>query len=373
MSTTQNISSLLKKSARKSISLIRQTRNRIHFRSSDVIIRSDGAGWILDQFAGELYNNLRDQLRIRIATTVVSGVKNRVIHFINRECFMPQWPFSYNLSNKMIGLWWHGGLDSINSEVRKATMTIKPHSMFLAKVHVTCSISRDIVQGLGVPEKKIVFLPMGVNLKLFHPPIGDSERIFARQTLGIPRKRVVIGLFQKDSIGWGDDCEPKLVKGPDIFIQVLARLSKLYPLFALIPGPARGYVIRGLEALGIPYRNDGHIPHNQMTPYYHACDIYMITGREEGGPAPLLEALATGTPVVTHQVGMAPDLIRDGENGYLVDVGDIEEMVQKVSHLLDKKSLRQQFIDTGIKTIQTYDWSVLAKSYSELYANLIYE
>ena len=366
-----NIRSLLKKSARKSARWIRQTRNRIKFNSNDVILRSDGAGWILDQFAGELFRNLRHKFRIRIATTAVEGVKNQVIHFLNRMCFKPQWLYSYDSSNKLIGLWWHGNIDSINSKLRKEAMNLKSNSKRLSKVHVTCSISQEIVRRLGVPENKIVLIPMGINLQLFYPPRKDSERMLARQRLGIPRKRFVIGLFQKDGHGWGDGNEPKLIKGPDIFIKVMSGLSKSYSLFALIPGPARGYVIRGLKTLGIPYRNDGYIPHNQMTSYYHACDVYMISGREEGGPASLLEAMATGVPVISHRVGMASDLIRDGENGFLVDIGNMDEWVQKTSHLLDEQSKRQQFSNEGKKIIQNYDWSVLAKKYSEFYNSLI--
>jgi glycosyltransferase involved in cell wall biosynthesis len=150
----------------------------------------------------------------------------------------------------------------------------------------------------------------------------------------------------------------------------MAQLAESYPVFALIPGPARGYLIQGLKKLGVPYRNDGHVPHSQITSYYHASDLYIIPGREEGGPAAVLESLASGTPLVSNRVGMAPDVIQDGQNGFLVEVGDVDEMVQKASRLLESQSLRQQFCYEGLKTIKAYDWSVVARRYGELYASL---
>ena len=50
----------------------------------------------------------------------------------------------------------------------------------------------------------------------------------------------------------GDGVEPKLVKGPDVFLKGVAKLAVDHRLFVLLTGPARGYVKRGLDAIGVP-------------------------------------------------------------------------------------------------------------------------
>ena len=57
---------------------------------------------------------------------------------------------------------------------------------------------------------------------------------------------------------------------------------------------------------------------------YEAIDVCLVTSRDEGGPRAVLEAMATGIPLVTTRVGQASDLVRHGENGWLVDVEDVD-------------------------------------------------
>lgn len=356
---------------RKVLQGIRHNMQSLKFALTDVIIKTDGAGWILDYFTREIVENLSPHLRIKECQSKIISTKNRVIHFVTFECWRSKWPGRYDRSNTMIGLWWHGGLDSISLDVKKFASYVKPNSEFMAKVHVTCSISQNQVREMGVADEKIVFLPMGINLTQFSPAKSASERQVFRRQLGIPEDVLVIGLFQKDGTGWEDGNEPKLIKGPDIFVDAMTRLAEKFPVFALIPGPARGYVIQGLEKAGIPYRNDGHVPYTQILPYYQAADLYIIPGREEGGPAAVLESLAAGTPLVSHRVGMAPDVISDGQNGFLVEVGDVDGMVQKASRLLESQALRDEFRHEGLKTVKRYDWRVVAKQYGEFYSSFL--
>ena len=84
----------------------------------------------------------------------------------------------------------------------------------------------------------------GVDLDNF-PLVDQTGRTRARAELDIPESAFVVGSFVKDGVGLGDGSEPKLVKGPDTLVEVLARLHKEIPgLVVLLTGPARGYVRR---------------------------------------------------------------------------------------------------------------------------------
>ena len=151
----------------------------------------------------------------------------------------------------------------------------------------------------------------------------------------MPESAFVVGSFQKDGVGWGDGFEPKLIKGPDTLLAAAERLRDRVPeLWFLLTGPSRGYVRRGLERLGIPYRHHFLPSTEAVATAYSAIDLCIVASREEGGPKAVLESMATGIPLVTTRVGQATDLVRHGENGFLVDVGDVEGIVEWSAHVV---------------------------------------
>ena len=335
---------------------------------ADVVLKSDGAGWILDELSRQIQDCLRGQLRVEVVSAPPAGLRRRVVHMIASECFYdPNWQARYHPSNVFVGLWWHGTDASREPSIRAAAERVAAASRVLARVHVTCSISVDIVRRLGVDEDKIALVPMGIDRLRFVPPSSDSDRARARHQLGLPLDAIVVGSFQKDGDGWAEGNAPKLIKGPDVLVKVVSRLASRYPIVALIPGPARGYVKRELAAAGVPFKGEGFIRGGVTSAHYQACDFYLMTGREEGGPAMLLEALACGTPLVAHRSGMAPDLITDGINGFLADVDDIDELVRKAERLIANPQTRAAFANAGLEIARQYAWPNVAPMYKALY------
>ena len=175
----------------------------------------------------------------------------------------------------------------------------------------------------GVAREKVFRIPIGIDLEALRA--ADPRcREGARRALGLPADAFVLGSFQKDGVGWGDGLEPKLIKGPDVLLAARRAAREPVPeLFVLLTGPARGYV-RGARAARRPV--PARVLHgvDAVAQAYYALDVCLVTSRDEGGPKAVLEAMATGIPLVTTRVGQAADLVRDGENGYLVEVGDAD-------------------------------------------------
>jgi len=351
-------------------SLVGRVQAAIGGRSADVVLKTDGGGWILDQFCGDLQAHLRDRLSVYVSTAPVAGQRGGIVHYIGSECFFdPAWSTARpHVSNATIGTWWHGSETTPDPSVRAAVSRIPDVGRSLSMVHVTCAISRETIRGHGIPDSKIALVPMGVDTQRFAPAGSVAERLRIRHALSLPDDAIVIGSFQKDGVGWGEGVEPKLIKGPDIFVRVLSRLAERFNVVALIPGPSRGYLKRELRVAGVPFRSDGLVPLRQFPPYYHACDLYLMTGREEGGPAGVLESLASGTPLVAHRVGMAPDVISHGVDGFLVDVGDVDALTAGVERLVQSASLRERVARAGRATAERYAWPVIAPQYERLYS-----
>lgn len=224
------------------------------------------------------------------------------------------------------------------------------------RIQVSHSEMREIVLGSGIAPEKVFLIPIGINLAYF-PVQTPESRKRARALFAIPDTAVVVGSFQKDGVGWGAGEEPKPVKGPDVFVQTVKRLKERIPsLFVLLSGPARGYVQAGLAQLGVPYRHVHLERYPEVSTLYHALDIYIVASRQEGGPKAVLESMASGIPLVTTRVGQAMDLVSHGENGWIVDVEDDEELAHWAEYTLQHQRSTANVTEQGRATAEEHTY-----------------
>jgi glycosyltransferase involved in cell wall biosynthesis len=324
----------------------------------------EGANWSIDHDGRSITANLP-----RFSSAVVTtcrGIRNSIVHFGSVNTFLsdggPKLPHK---SNKIIVTWFH--ISPGDNRIEFIPQAVKCVDLW----HTACSITRNKLIKFGVPEEKITVIPLGVNLSAFGVPTPQQKENI-RSKLGIPKEKIVVGSFQKDGNGWGEGLEPKLIKGPDVFCDVVEKLSRRYDLFVILTGPARGYVRRRLESSGIPYSHHFLDEPDEVAMYYKALDLYIATGRCEGGPKSLVESLASGVPLVSTKAGMAPDIITDGENGFLCDVDDVDQIVQKSTMILEDLEKKEKIVAKGLATVLQYDWNVIAQRYENcLYRRLL--
>jgi glycosyltransferase involved in cell wall biosynthesis len=229
-----------------------------------------------------------------------------------------------------------------------------PH---IQRIQVSHSEMRDVILGSGIAPEKVFMIPIGINLSFFKVQTPESRRQ-ARVRLGIPESAVVVGSFQKDGVGWGEGLEPKLVKGPDIFLKAVECLKQRIPeIFVLLSGPARGYVKAGLESLRVPYRHLYLESYPEVGQLFQALDVYIVASRQEGGPKAVLESMASGVPLVTTRVGQAMDLVRHNWNGWMVEPEDYEGLAHWAEYAVSQTSSSAEVLGRGLLTAQanTYD------------------
>jgi glycosyltransferase involved in cell wall biosynthesis len=185
----------------------------------------------------------------------------------------------------------------------------------------------DFVLGSGISPDRVRRIPIAVNTDYFPVVTPESKRA-ARLELGLPLDAAIVGSFQKDGVGWGNGMVPKAIKGPDVLIDVCAKLHEaMKGIHVLLSGAARGFVRSGLAARKVPHTYCWVNDYRRIATLYHACDLVLVTSREEGGPKAVLESLAAGVPLVSTAVGQAPDLVRHGETGWIAPVDSVEELV----------------------------------------------
>lgn len=185
------------------------------------------------------------------------------------------------------------------------------------------------LRGLGVLEEKLAIVPYGIDTTIFRPTSTEGKRAI-REGLGLSRDRFTIGFVGKRSSDAGGR------KGTDTFVKGIQELARAgQPIQVLVIGPGWESFSASLRAAGVPcVWKPFVIGEKEFATMYHAMDAYGCTSTIEGGPVPVLEAMASGVCCVATAVGMVPELIRDGENGYLIPFDDPTTFAARVSTLI---------------------------------------
>lgn len=283
-------------------------------------------------------------------------LKNHIIHFGSVNTFFTKHGWNRpHPSNRVILTWFHivegdprvKRLGEIQNEVDA--------------IHTSCESTKRTLVEAGIDERKVVVIPLGVDTTVFTPATPE-QKCAVREKFGITQDRLVIGSFQKDGVGWGESLKPKLIKGPDILVETLAKLKAYNPL-VLLTGPSRGYVKHRLDELGIHYIHTYLRNINDLPSMYRALDLYLITSRLEGGPKSLLESWASGVPVVSTRVGMVPDIGQNNETVLLADVQDTDALAHNVQQLQGDPNLKEKLRSQALKEATNYSWSNMAHLY----------
>ena len=292
----------------------------------------------------------------------------KILHFGSAYVFETQAFRPISANNEVVVTFFHGRYGDDAGTDRRLDLLRKNIDRIDA-VAVSNSIMRKRFIGMGIPEQKIFLVPIGVDLNIFKP-LPAAEKAHRRGAMKIPVDAFVVGSFQKDGHGWGDGAEPKLIKGPDIFVEAMTRLSKTRKIFCLLSGPARGYVKAGLERAGIAYAHHFFENPDDVCGLYQILDAYAVTSREEGGPKAIIEALACGVPLVTTRVGMAEDVLEGQDCGTICEIEDAESVSAALSQIAENKAFSERMRENGLRRVKDYDWAHVALACEELYKTL---
>lgn len=286
----------------------------------------EGADWVIDH---ELLAvaELAERLGIDVPRRWPAGAARRQSVFYGSHFTYFARPPAAGSAHRSAITYFHGRPGTPGSpEFDTAYEALRARHAEIDRVQVSHRELEDIVLSSGIDPAKVFRIPIGIEPRLF----GERTPA-ARRALGLPEDAFVVGSFQKDGVGWGEGLEPKSIKGPDVFVDVAARLRERVPgTHVLLSGPARGYVRARLDELRIPYVHRFVERYDDIGSLYAALDAYVVTSRQEGGPKGVLEAMAARVPLVSTRVGQASELVVDGENGWLADVDDVDVLVERL-------------------------------------------
>jgi glycosyltransferase involved in cell wall biosynthesis len=231
-------------------------------------------------------------------------------------------------------------------------------------VAVSPEVRDDLVE-LGVaPAEKFSVIRLGIDLdrRIVEGGTDGSE---LRRLLGVPAEAFVVGWIGRMSA---------IKHLPDV-LDAFARLRELgvdARLCLVGDGPDRELVERHAYERGIArftlflgYQRD-------VAAYYGFFDALLLPSGNEGTPVVAIEALAAGTPVVATRVGGVPDVVEDGTDGFLTEVGDLEALAGALERLARDPSLRDAMGRAGReRTLPRYRVERLVDDVDDLYRELL--
>lgn len=227
------------------------------------------------------------------------------------------------------------------------------------------AVSRFIAERsieLGASRERVRVQHNGVDGDRFH----IQDRNEARRSAGIEHDGPVIGYV--------GNIRP--IKGSDVLIEAMGHLVKQLgnttaELWIVGSGELDAQLRARATALGLGDRIRflGRQPHDAIPRFMSAFDVFCLPSRNEGCPNVVLEALAAGKPVVGTRVGGIPELLTEGENGYIVPSEDPAALARALGQALDRTwdpaALRA--------SVHYLSWDAVAVTYKKLLGEVIEE
>jgi len=325
--------------------------------NKDVVFITEQANWVINDIIKNLESYLINNTRIKVTIKYSdSFLKNKIIHYGSIHTFLSSLnKKTLNKSNKIIVTCFH------ITETLKKIQNIKQIIEAIDIIHTSCNKTKKELQKIGFSNNQIKVIPLGVDIKLFSTL--KHKRHLIRKQYGIPKNSFCIGSFQKDGNGWEQGLQPKLIKGPDIFCDVVEKLSERNNIFVLLSGPARGYVKNRLKKANISFNHQFFKNPKDISKLYSALDLYLITSRVEGGPLALLEAAAAKVPIVSTKVGMATDIFESEKEALLCEIENIDEICYATEKIIKNLILKENLITNASNKISSFSWNTIFNDY----------
>lgn len=186
-------------------------------------------------------------------------------------------------------------------------------------------------------------------------------------------KRAELGLKETDvlCISAGD-LVPRKDYETALRAVALVKTPKLHYLICGV-GPEEARLKKLAKALGIEDRVHFAGFRTDMKELLRAADIFLFTSLQEGLPRSLMEAMATGLPAAASGIRGNVDLIRNKEGGLLFPPKNAKACAAAIRHLAKNPSLRRKMGERNLKTIQSYDTSVVEKEIRNIYREALRE
>ena len=212
------------------------------------------------------------------------------------------------------------------------------------------------------PENKFSEVHSGINLDRFSDTSVDPAAM--KKKLTIPEGNLVVGTTGRLTH----------IKGHRYLIEAAGKIvsSKPDTTFVFLGDGELLDELKNMASISSIEENIKFLGWRQdVAEVMSTFDVFVLPSLNEGMGRVLVEAMALGKPIVASDIGGIPNLVVNGENGYLVPVGDVETLAVKIITLLDDPGKREKMGNAGQRYADKYSLEEMMKKIERLYRELL--
>ena len=223
-----------------------------------------------------------------------------------------------------------------------------------AVIALTEDMKREVQK---IYDREVFVIPNGIDLERFE----NLSKEDLRSELEIKEGKIIlfVGTLRP-------------VKGVRYLIEamkIVTDKNKNKRLFIVGDGEERGYLESLVRNLNIERYVTfvGKVPNEEVPEYMGASDVFVLPSLSEGFPVTVIEAMASGLPIVATDVRGLSEIIKNGENGFLVKPKNSIEIAEKVLLLLEDDELRRRISRNNKEEVKRYSWENIVENLKEVY------
>ncbi|MFQ6080473.1 MAG: glycosyltransferase family 4 protein [Candidatus Bathyarchaeia archaeon] len=211
-------------------------------------------------------------------------------------------------------------------------------------IAVSKTIKNELISRWNISDKKVAVIPSGVNIDSFKPENKSNYCLFVGQ---LTRR-----------------------KGVECLIHSMHRLSMDLQCIIVGEGPERTSLTELVNKLNISNKIvfTSAVPFNRLKHLYAHASFFVLPSISEGLPLTILEAMASGCPVIASRISGVIDVVKDGYNGFLVEPRDVETLSNRIEILAGDHKLREIMGRRAREAVEKWhSWDSIAERVTAIY------
>jgi glycosyltransferase involved in cell wall biosynthesis len=239
---------------------------------------------------------------------------------------------------------WHDGITPRRANVRAAEQV--EHDL-ATRVAAASSFTKRTLIDHGVDAAKIRVNPYGVNCSRFSMKPDPKSR---------PLRFIFVGLVDAR-------------KGIPLLLDAWRSLGGMNAELWIVGSASKDVVALLPELPGLKYW--GKVPHAEVALLMQQCDALVFPSYFEGFGLVLLEAMASGLPVITTTATAGPDIVTEGEDGWVIEPGDLPRLTEVMSFCLEKPAIVREMGRMARSTAERFTWTAYGDRWMQILTEIL--
>jgi len=215
-------------------------------------------------------------------------------------------------------------------------------------ISIPSSFARRTFLEKGIPENKLIQVLLGVDLSQFRQ-IPKKDNVF---------RVVFVGGMS-------------LRKGVHYLLQAFSELNLPNSELMLI-GAFNEEIKPFFKKYEGKYKWLGHIPQKELRRYYSQGSVFVLNSIEDGFGMVIIQAMACGLPVIATENTGGPDIVRDGIDGFVIPIRDIEKLKEKLLYLYENPEICRKMGESAKERVSRgFTWDDYGDKIIKLYADIL--